>query len=80
MVVVPDGALWQVDYSATGALKELPRKVAGCPLWLDHAWEVVDDNQVSVPPLVFRLSHLEFVTFGALEAAVTSYLNAAVLF
>ena len=73
VVVVPDGALWQVDYYATGALKEAPRKVADCPLWLDHAWSVADTSHPF--PLVFHLSHLEFVTLGALLAAATEWLS-----
>ena len=63
VVVIPDGRLWQVNYSASGVLETEPTKVPSAALFLDHAWSF---GTSATGVIRFRLSHLEFVTVGHL--------------
>ena len=69
VLVVPDGMLWQVDYNSEGYIGTPPRQVPRCSFYINHAWPV--DRGPSLPPLNYRISHLEIVTVGNLEEAVS---------
>jgi len=70
MLVVPDGRLWQVNYSPDGAQLGPPQQVHYCPFFLNHPWVVAGTN-VSPP---YTLSHLEMMTFSGMGDRVASHL------
>jgi hypothetical protein len=72
VLVVPPGLLWQVDYTAEGAVKEPPSQVKHATLFLNQAWEVITGGGDN---LSYRLSHLEFATLDALPEVVKTYLG-----
>ena len=63
VLVVPTGLLWQVDYDPDGAITMLPRQLEKATFFLDSAWTVMS---VYGDRIVYRLSHIEVVTFDAL--------------
>jgi hypothetical protein len=79
VLVVPDGALWQVDYDQNGAMRTSPRRVNRSTLYYGHSWEISGDN-VTVLPIVYKLSHIEVVTFSALPDAVTIWIGSSGFF
>jgi hypothetical protein len=73
MLVLPDGTLWQTDYDACGGSLSPPRQVMHSSVFLNYAWLAhtgLFDQSIS-----YRLSHMEFVTFGAIAKAVQNYLG-----
>ncbi len=72
LLVVPTDLLWQVDYTSDGNLQTPPHAVSRSVLYLDHAWSV---NSISGHTILYRLSHIEFATLGALPEIVSGYLG-----
>ncbi len=70
VLVLPDGCLWQVDYSNSGEQSGPPHPVNTCPYFLAHEWQVA--TRVNTP-LTYRLSHIEIITFGALKATISQF-------
>lgn len=69
VLVVPNHALWQVDYSTEGKVKVSPRCVERSNLFIHHTWST-DQMYVGVD---YCLSQLEIVTIGALTQAVSDW-------
>lgn len=72
IVVVPEGALWQVDYSPDGQTRGEPAQVSRAALFLDHQWSF---QHHLVSRVDYRISHIEFVTIESLSRAVDLYLG-----
>lgn len=70
-LVVPPGTLWQVDYSADGALVDGPRQVTRSTLFLNHPWVIT----TSMAQPSYRLSHIEIATLDGLPDAMASYFS-----
>ncbi|MGA3027037.1 MAG: hypothetical protein ABSF98_19950 [Bryobacteraceae bacterium] len=77
VLVLPPGALWQVDYSPDGSITKQPRQVNRATFFLDHTWTVpgIMGSQLS-----YRLSHIELVTFEALAGIAESWFGAGGFF
>jgi hypothetical protein len=71
VLVVPTGTLFQVDYSVDGDKVVTPRKVPHSTLFLGQEWETEGFNT----PLKYRISHLEIVTFDALEKITSEWMS-----
>ena len=63
IVMVPDGTLWRVDYSADGSRCSDPKQIDRCSFYVGHTYEA--GGRVRGTMLV--LSHLEFVTLSGIE-------------
>jgi hypothetical protein len=72
VLVVPTGLLWQVDYADDGKILAQPHKIDRTTLFYNHSWTV---ERGPHGPLSYRLSHIEFVTLGALPDAVGTWLG-----
>lgn len=72
VLAVPSGLLWQVNYSADGALQTPPRLVSRATLFVNHGWSVDTGTFGSV---AYCLSHIEFVTLNALDNVVGTWLG-----
>ena len=72
ILVLPDGCLWQVDYSKSGQQNGPPHQVPTCEYFLAHEWETRTRH---LTPLTYRLSHIQIVTFGALKDALNLFAN-----
>jgi hypothetical protein len=70
VLVVPTGLLWQVDYNADGAITAPPHIVNRVPYFLNHAWST---NSIYGEALIYRLSHVEVVTFDELAGIADSW-------
>lgn len=77
VLVVPSGLLWQVDYADDGTILKSPRQVDSATLFLNHSWTVDRGHD---GPLSYHLSHIEFVTLGALPDAVKTWMGSTGLF
>lgn len=77
VLVVPTGLLWQVDYAADGKILSSPRNVDAATLFINHSW-TVDGGPGG--PISYSLSHIEFVTLGALPSAVQTWMGSTGLF
>jgi len=68
LLVVPDGRLWQVDYSPSGEQQGSPHVVEASTMFLDQAWQC----EIMLGEVItFRLSHYELTTLGALQRTLT---------
>jgi hypothetical protein len=56
-----------------------PRNISRTTLYYGHSWEISADN-VTTLPIVYKLSHIELVTFSALPDAVTSWMGSSGFF
>jgi len=63
VVVVPTGLLWQVDYASDGMIVSQPRQVNEVTIFIDHTWPAPG---YTTEILLYRISHVELVTFDAL--------------
>ena len=63
ILVIPDGTLWKVDYSANGSRSSDPVKVNRCSFFIGRNY--VAGNRMQGTSLT--ISHLEFVTLSGLE-------------
>jgi hypothetical protein len=64
LLVVPDGMLWQVDYSEMGAITAQPHRVSRSNLFLDRAATVT--AKYGQYQMQYLISHLMIVTFSDL--------------
>jgi hypothetical protein len=65
VLVVPDGVLWQVDYTANGTMTEKPRVIPATTLFLGRSWEFDRGDRLQIP---YSMSHLEIWTPAAVDA------------
>ena len=72
VLVVPDGVLWQVKYSDSGAQDGEPEQISRASYYVGREWAA--GNKLN--PFHYSLSHLEIVTFSALND-FTQYLTDA---
>jgi hypothetical protein len=68
VVVVPSGTLWTVDYDDAGTVMKGPEPNKGASTFVGREWSVGGKLGRS-----FCLSHIEIVTFEALEEFVSSW-------
>lgn len=71
MVVVPDGTLWQAEYSDDGTRTRDPVAVDRCSFFVGRDYEAGDRLGGSM----LTVSHLEFVTLSGLTDLAASLLN-----
>ena len=67
VLVVPDGALWEVQFESDGTRKTKPIQTNRCSFFLGRECRAGDNLQ----GIDFTLSHLEFVTFTGLKELLT---------
>lgn len=60
-VVVPDGALWRVNYNGSGQLTEDPQPADHCRYFVGHHYAIEGMSEKVC------LSHIEFITFKGLQ-------------
>lgn len=72
VLVIPDGTLWQVDYSGSGEVVQFPRQVTNCAVFLDWEWKGPSRYGGF---LTYRFSHLEIATIGSLDAAMDTWIG-----
>ena len=70
ILVVPDGALWKVDYCEDGARDSDPVQVDRCSFFIGRDYEAGDRVRGSN----LTISHLEFVTLSGLDDLTKSVL------
>lgn len=71
ILVVPDKTLWSVMYDDNGEVIAGPEEVDWMPIYYGQDWQYEVDGRRGV----YSLSHLDIVTFSALEAHVRNILN-----
>jgi hypothetical protein len=71
VLIVPDGTLFQVDYSSSGHKEKAPHHVPYSTLFVGHGWDVEGFDG----PMKYTLSHIEIVTFGALEEIANEWMK-----
>lgn len=69
VLVVPDGTLWQVQFSESGQQLGAPEACAYTQLFLGHEWRMEALSQ----PKLFAISHLEICTLSGLETRVEAW-------
>jgi hypothetical protein len=67
VLVVPDGVLWQVDYTADGAMTVNPRLIRATTLFLGRSWEFDRGDRVQI---AYNMSHLEIWTPAGLASRI----------
>jgi hypothetical protein len=77
ILVVPSGALWQVDYDQDGNITTSARRVSEATLFIDHSW----GTMVGITGRVnYRISHLHIITVDSLERTVNLWMGPNGLF
>jgi hypothetical protein len=71
ILVVPDGALWKVDYSANGTRIGDPLKADRCSFFVGRNYYAGDRMRGTS----LTISHLEFVTLSGLGDLTKNILN-----
>jgi hypothetical protein len=64
ILVVPEGVLWQVDYTPDGTMTQEPRVIPATTLILGRSWEFDRGDRLQIP---YCMSHLEIWTEAGLE-------------
>jgi hypothetical protein len=64
VLVVPDGVLWQVDYTANGTMTKKPRVIPATTLFLGLSWDFDRGDRLQIP---YGMSHLEIWTPAGLD-------------
>ena len=62
VLVVPDGVLWQVDYTANGTMTKEPHVIPATTLFLGRSWEFDRGDRQQI---LYSISHLEIWTPAA---------------
>ncbi|HEX3685782.1 MAG TPA: hypothetical protein VHU83_24840 [Bryobacteraceae bacterium] len=75
VLVVPDGQLWQVEYNADGSVNRYPYHIERTTLFTDQEIVVPSRSGVFSENIRFRLSHLEILTFGALNGITDAWFS-----
>ena len=58
LIVVPDGTLWQINYSAEGQRAGDPKQVDSVNFWIDVEYLIKHDSRSEY----YNISHLHFLT------------------
>ena len=64
VLVVPDGVLWQVDYTADGTMTKEPHVIPATTLFLGRGWDFDRGDRLQIP---YVMSHLEIWTPAGLD-------------
>lgn len=64
ILVIPNGMLWQVDYSSDGTTLAGPHQITRSSQLMNHSWQATGYYGTK---LTYRISHVEIVTFDALR-------------
>jgi hypothetical protein len=72
VLVVPTGALFQIDFNAAGDIHKHAHSVEEATLFIDHAWST--DKGIE-GRLYYAMSHLHIVTFDALRKVTKRWMG-----
>jgi hypothetical protein len=72
VLVVPTGALFQIDFNAAGDIHKHAHSVEEATLFIDHAWST--DKGIE-GRLDYAMSHLHIVTFDALRKVTKRWMG-----
>jgi len=72
VLVVPTGALFQIDFNAAGDIHKHAHSVEEATLFMDHAWST---NKGIEGRLYYAMSHLHIVTFDALRKVTKRWMG-----
>jgi len=76
VLVVPIGALWQVEYDHDGNITKHPCRVNEATFFIDHLWTA----SVGGHALNYRISHLHIVTIVQVERTLIRWMGPAGFF
>ena len=71
VLVIPDGSLWQANYSDNGEQIGKPKLINHIPYYIGKEWTVGNGLQ----SLTYTISHLEIVTYSEIDTFVNKYLG-----
>lgn len=77
VLVVPTGRLWRLNYSSDGAILGSPHQVNRVAFFLNHSWPFPSTYGGT---LIYRLSHVEVLTFDELAGIADSWSGAGGFF
>lgn len=73
LLIIPDGRLWQIRYKNEGSKEGEVELVENISYFIGQLWRV---GNVSVNDYIYyKISHLEIITFSALEKFFNTYFN-----
>lgn len=73
VLVIPDNRLWGVSYNEDGSINSDVEQITSCSYYLNQEWLI----QHPINRMVYRISHLEIVTFSEIKRKIDSFLETA---